>query len=102
MMENDKLMIKAIENKIKKIWSEELNVDVDVQDNYFLLGGNSLMAITIIGRIQKIFDDKINVPFHFIFSYPTVMKLSKAIYSLLKDKDYEGQENRLNLLRTHI
>lgn len=102
MMENDKLMIKAIENKIKKIWSEELNVDVDVQDNYFLLGGNSLMAITIIGRIQKIFDDKINVPFHFIFSYPTVMKLSKAIYSLLKDKDYEGQENILNLLRRDI
>src|SRR5699024_10707593 len=27
---------------------------------------------------------------------------SKAIYSLLKDKDYEGQENILNLLRRDI
>ncbi|MFR7443648.1 MAG: phosphopantetheine-binding protein [Sellimonas intestinalis] len=41
------MKIQEIECKIKKIWQEELKVDVRTKDNYFLLGGNSLNAINI-------------------------------------------------------
>ena len=65
------MKIQEIECKIKKIWQEELKVDVRAKDNYFLLGGNSLNAINIIEGIRKVFGN-INIPFSYIFSYPTI------------------------------
>lgn len=37
----------------KKIWSEELGKDLKINENYFLIGGNSLNAIRIVGEIKN-------------------------------------------------
>ena len=82
------MKIQEIECKIKKIWQEELKVDVRTKDNYFLLGGNSLNAINIIEGIRKVFGN-INIPFSYIFSYPTIEKLSRKIYEILEQPKCE-------------
>lgn len=86
-----KVKIQEIEYKIKTIWEQELNVDVKTEDNYFLLGGNSLNAINIIERMRKIFGN-INIPFSYIFSYPTVEKLSRAICDMMEENKNERED----------
>ncbi len=45
-----------------KIWSEELNVaDVGLHDNFFDLGGHSLIAIRIVSRLSKAFGKDISL-----------------------------------------
>lgn len=94
------MKIQEIECKIKKIWQEELKVDVRTKDNYFLLGGNSLNAINIIEGIRKVFGN-INIPFSYIFSYPTIEKLSRKIYEILEQPKCE-QTDLFELLQEDI
>ena len=94
------MKIQEIECKIKKIWQEELKVDVRAKDNYFLLGGNSLNAINIIEGIRKVFGN-INIPFSYIFSYPTIEKLSRKIYETLEQPKCE-QTDLFELLQEDI
>ena len=96
----NKMKIQEIECKIKKIWQEELKVDVRAKDNYFLLGGNSLNAINIIEGIRKVFGN-INIPFSYIFSYPTIEKLSRKIYETLEQPKCE-QTDLFELLQEDI
>lgn len=51
-MRKNKYTVYELQDEIKKIWSEELGKDLKINENYFLIGGNSLNAIRIVGGKQ--------------------------------------------------
>ena len=68
------------ELQLKNIWEEILEIDgINVESNFFALGGTSLSGLRIISRIRKMFGE--NVPLAFIFQNQTIesmaLKLNK-------------------------
>jgi amino acid adenylation domain-containing protein len=68
-----------MEKALAQIWSDVLNVDkVGICDNFFDLGGHSIMATQIVSRIRSSLD--IDIPISVIFSItPTVEQTALAI-----------------------
>jgi hypothetical protein len=68
----------AVEEVVAGIWAEALGLDqVGVFDDFFTLGGHSLLSTRIMARIRDAF--AVEVPLHRIFSEPTVAGLSAAL-----------------------
>ena len=66
------------EQKIARVWADLLGVEkVGIQDNFFDLGGNSLLAIQVVTRIRA--DLKVEVSVATLFEGPTVESLSRLI-----------------------
>lgn len=65
------------QEKLVKLWKEFLNVDkIGINDNFFDLGGDSLIAI----RMQiEAFRLGLNISYADIFSHPTIKQLSEKI-----------------------
>ncbi len=60
------------------IWQAVLGINcVGIHDNFFDLGGHSLMATTVIARIHNTF--RIEVPLRRLFEHPTVSMLASSI-----------------------
>ena len=67
-----------MEGKILEIWKNSLsNEDIVITDNYFSIGGDSLVATSIIGKIRSELGYELSVKD--IFENPTVTKLSQLI-----------------------
>ncbi|MGH9928653.1 MAG: phosphopantetheine-binding protein, partial [Pyrinomonadaceae bacterium] len=63
------------ERIIAGIWRDVMQVDeVGVHDNFFDLGGHSILLIQAHSRLQNVFDNKI--PLVELFQYPTVSALA--------------------------
>jgi amino acid adenylation domain-containing protein len=68
------------EQRIGEIWKKIMKWDsVSVQDDFFESGGNSLLAVAIINRINKAFD--CTLPLHTIFEASTIEKLAYKVDS---------------------
>jgi hypothetical protein len=66
------------EETISRIWCEELRVErVGVRDNFFDVGGHSLLMARIHARLCKVFDREISMIE--LFRYPTVELLAKSL-----------------------
>ncbi|WP_052055279.1 condensation domain-containing protein [Myxosarcina sp. GI1] len=66
------------EAKLVEIWQEVLEVDfVSIQDNFFDLGGNSLLAVKTFARIEEQFDKVL--PLSILLKAPTIEKLSSFV-----------------------
>ena len=67
-----------VESKIKNIWSQVLlNQSLDVEDNFFKIGGHSLLAIEVANLMSKEFDTVFSIKD--IFENPTILALSQKI-----------------------
>ena len=67
-----------IEKKLTDIWRRVLNLDrIGVHDNFFDLGGTSLLAIYLVSQVQESFN--IDIPVIKLFQYPNVNSLSEYI-----------------------
>ena len=65
-----------LEKQICKIWSEVLGLPentVGVHDDFFRLGGNSILAIKVINRLNQVLSYKINIVS--LFKHTTVFSL---------------------------
>src|SRR5207247_2071433 len=65
------------EQKIAEIWAEVLRRDlntVSIDDNFFDLGGHSLMATQVVSRIRRTLS--IELPLRTLFEHATVSALS--------------------------
>ncbi|MGA1840821.1 MAG: non-ribosomal peptide synthetase, partial [bacterium] len=63
-----------LERSIANIWQEVLKIDrVGIHDNFFDLGGNSLLMILVRSKLTEI--TKIDIPVIDLFRYPTVGSL---------------------------
>lgn len=66
------------ETRIAKIWQDLLGVEeISVHDDFFELGGNSMIASRLIIRIQDVFE--VELPFSKLFSAANVAALSELV-----------------------
>ena len=78
--------------QVCQIWSEVLGLPVDkvgIHDDFFKLGGNSILAIRLVSRLNKALVTRINVAI--IFKQNTILKL----VDYLEQDTGEGQDNVL-------
>jgi amino acid adenylation domain-containing protein/non-ribosomal peptide synthase protein (TIGR01720 family) len=69
----------GLEMKLTQIWCEVLNlVKPSVQDNFFDLGGDSILAIQLVGRIRRL---GYQLQPRDIFTYQTISRLSEFLAS---------------------
>ncbi len=67
-----------LEQSIAKVWQDLLHTDmIDTADNFFDLGGHSLMAAELCTRLRAALDLQVSVVD--IFQYPTVRALAHAL-----------------------
>lgn len=60
------------------IWAEVLGVSrVEPHDNFFALGGHSMLAIQLLSRVNAAFDA--DVPLHWIFEEPTLADMAALV-----------------------
>ena len=68
------------EQKVAEIWAEVLRRDlssISVDDNFFDLGGHSLMATQVVSRIREQFPVEISM--RAMFDRPTIARLAEAV-----------------------
>lgn len=72
-----------IEKRVVAILSELLGIgQVSVNDNFFFLGGHSLLGTQLIARVRDSFG--VELPLRTVFDLPTVAEISAAIENLLR------------------
>ena len=63
-----------LEQEMAETWAELLGVEqVGVHDDFFKLGGNSILAVQLLSRVRESFG--VEVPLGAIFDVPTVASL---------------------------
>ncbi|GMQ63802.1 non-ribosomal peptide synthetase [Vallitalea maricola] len=87
------------EKKLVQIWEDVLKVQpISVKDNFFALGGHSLLGSIILTHINKAYDCTITLKD--IFENPTIAQLAEVIVkeqmSQLGDSEFEELINEMN------
>jgi thioesterase domain-containing protein/acyl carrier protein len=68
----------AVQKELAGIWQALLGIDrVSIHDNFFDLGGHSLLVIQLIARIEKQFQK--TLPVAMLFESPTIRQLADII-----------------------
>lgn len=68
----------ALENRLASLWADTLGLDeVGIDDDFFELGGESLLAIRTMGRLRE--ETGVNLPVRTLFDHFTVAALAKYI-----------------------
>jgi amino acid adenylation domain-containing protein len=82
-----------VEKSISEIWQEVLGLDqVSVDDNFFHLGGQSLLII----RVQSLLKERLNVdrPVAELFKYPTISALAASIAGETAQRSHVQSQER--------
>jgi amino acid adenylation domain-containing protein len=91
-----------VEKTIAAIWQEVLRVEkVGIHDNFFDLGGHSLLMVQIHTKLQKIFDKDISIVE--LFKYSNISSLSKYLNNeqdeqIYLQKSHSRAETRVELI----
>lgn len=76
-----------LEIKIAGLWSDALNIDeIGTQDDYFDLGGDSMMATCLFLEIEQAFG--VRLPTSEILEHPTVAKLAALLANHSRGTEY--------------
>ncbi len=71
----------AMELQLSQIWSAVFGIHpIGVNDNFFDLGGNSLLATQVISRTQEVFE--IQLSLRHLFEAPTIAFLAQVIHTV--------------------
>ncbi|MGN7996791.1 non-ribosomal peptide synthase/polyketide synthase, partial [Chitinophaga sp. 22308] len=72
------------EQLLAGIWSELLNIEaVGIHDNFFEIGGHSLLAMRLTAALRKY--EQLDIPVRQIFEHPTIAGLSVYMAGLAKE-----------------
>jgi amino acid adenylation domain-containing protein len=68
----------SMEEVLEGLWAEVLSVErVGIHDNFYALGGDSILATQLISRIREMLH--VEVSFHSFFATPTVAGVARSI-----------------------
>lgn len=77
------------EAELLKMWQKFFgDPDLEAEDDFFEIGGNSLKAVTMIGRIKSQFNVSLKVKS--LFEHSTVRSLSAYMMSLMASQEDQG------------
>lgn len=83
-----------VEKALADIWSELVGIkQVGLRDDFFELGGNSLVAVRLFAAIKKQF--KVSLPLSTLFEAPTIGQLAKLLDGRLAPQPEEPREGGL-------
>ena len=69
-----------VQHQLAQIWEELLGVrPIGIGDNFFYVGGHSLLAARLVGRIEQVFGKRL--PLATLFAGPTIEQMAKALAS---------------------
>ena len=72
-----------IQELIAQIWREILKVkNLDIHDNFFEVGGHSLLAVQVVSRLREAFNREI--PLRVLFESPTIYGLASCIEGFIR------------------
>ncbi|MFI6043646.1 amino acid adenylation domain-containing protein [Nocardia sp. NPDC051321] len=85
----------AVQHEIVRLWSEILGIgSMGIDDDFFHLGGTSLLAIQVVGRINAQFAVELALPV--VFEHPTIATLSSVIERSETDRGNDELERGLH------
>lgn len=88
----------ALEEALLTIWKGVLEIDaLGVIDNFFAMGGHSLLALKVVARVQKLF--KVKMPVQTLFTAPTIAEFAEA---LLLQEPQPGFFERISTLLRRV
>jgi aryl carrier-like protein len=97
----------ATEKLVAEIWCDLIGLEeAGVHDNFFDLGGHSVLVTQVVARLRKVFDLEIGM--RTIFERPTIAELAETIESMLIEQISslsEEEAQRLNesaILAQHL
>lgn len=80
----------AIEEQLVNIWSEVLGVEsIGINDNFFQLGGDSVLATQIVNRVFQSLN--VELSFLFFFEQPTVANMAVRITQIQAETVTSGE-----------
>lgn len=86
----------AFERVLMQIWIDVLGVEqIGLQDNFFDLGGHSLLVFRIMNRIEELFD--LDLSLTILFGAPTFSDFAQTVLENLADKERIEEIARLLL-----
>ncbi|OPZ94372.1 MAG: Linear gramicidin synthase subunit D [Firmicutes bacterium ADurb.Bin419] len=81
-----------IEKAIFEIWKEVLKVEkIGINDNFFNIGGNSLLVTKIVYKFNEKF--KLNLTFPYFFTSPTISAMARFVESQSEKVDATNNKN---------
>ncbi|MEQ8997811.1 MAG: amino acid adenylation domain-containing protein [Coleofasciculus sp. B1-GNL1-01] len=90
-----------IETSLAKIWREVLRVErVGIHDNFFDLGGHSLLVTQLLIRVRETF--KVELPLQTLFELPILADLAEKIEIACQTKTHSIEPNALLDLKNEI
>ncbi len=91
----------AVEHHIANLWQELLGINkIGVEDNFFDLGGHSLIATQIVSQLRQYF--QVEISLSHIFAAPTIAELAVVIEDLLIGELEELTEDEAEKLVSNI
>ena len=92
------------ERRLVEIWKEILLIDeIGVNQDFFELGGQSLLAMRIIGRMRREFRlEKADLPFRALFENPTIETFAEFIATAREHERMREQERYLISLQGNV
>jgi len=88
----------AVEELLAQIWAEVLSVEpIGINDNFFDLGGHSILAISLVARIREAM--KCNLLLQTIFESPTINQMGAVI---LQNSERPEQAEKIAALTLRV
>jgi len=82
------------EKELARIWVDVLGVDrIGIHDNFFDLGGHSLMIIQLMSRLRKSF--RVELPLRDVFAMPTIKEIADMLEAKILAKASAEKIDRL-------
>jgi phthiocerol/phenolphthiocerol synthesis type-I polyketide synthase E len=87
-----------VEERLAGMWQELLGIDlIGIHDDFFALGGHSLMATQIISRVRSIFQVQLSLAS--IFEAPTVARFGQLVEeAILAELEEMSDEEAMAML----
>ncbi|MER7773363.1 phosphopantetheine-binding protein, partial [Kitasatospora sp. NPDC096140] len=84
-----------VEELVAAVWADVLGIErVGAHDNFFDLGGNSLLALRLVSQVQEAID--IDLPVRQVFDQPTVARMADQVEARLRAELSQTGDSAVN------